>query len=294
MPLVTYIIFYPLLWLFSILPMRILYVISDILYLIVYYVLGYRKKVVRQNLQLSFPEKSQQELLELERRSIRHFIDQFMELIKSFTITEKELARRVSLANHEILESYYNKNKSIVIISGHYANWEWVPFIVQSRMKYHLNVVYKKLSNPYFDKLIRRTRKKFGVSVIPTKEFYPAILKNLKDQQIGAYGFIADQSPKWGKVKYWGRFMGIEIPVITGPEMIARKLDFPVYYFKTERVKRGYYHSSFVLLEDQPKQVPLHQITDKFIQELEKQIYQAPEFYFWTHKRFKHIGRNKT
>lgn len=293
MPLITYIILYPLLWLFSILPMRILYFFSDILFLIVYYIIGYRKAVVRQNLKLSFPDKTRKELLELERKSIRHFIDQFVEMIKSFTITEEELTQRLSLVNHEILEPYYNENKSVIFISGHYANWEWVPFIVQSRMNYHLSVVYKKLSNPYFDKLIKRTRKKFGVSVIPTKKFYPKILRNLNDKKIGAYGFIADQSPKWGKVKYWGNFMGIEIPVITGPEIIARKLDFPVFYFKTERIKRGYYESSFILLEDKPKQVPMYQLTNKFIKEMEKQIYKAPEFYFWTHRRFKHIGKNK-
>ena len=267
--------------------------ISDLTFLVVYYIIGYRKDVVRHNLQLSFPEKSHKEIVDLEKKSIRHFVDQFMELIKSFNISEKALSKRLSLSNPELLEPYYAQNKSVIFISGHYANWEWVPFIVQTRIKYHLSVVYKKLSNSYVDKVIKGSRNKFGVSVVPTKEFYPQILRNLKNEKIGAYGFIADQSPKWSKVKYWGTFMDIEIPVIVGPEMIARKLDLPVFYFKTERVKRGVYQSTFVLLEEHPKEAPLYQVTEKYIKEMEKQIYKAPEFYFWTHKRFKHMGKKK-
>ncbi len=291
MQFIVYILLFPLLWMISILPMPILYIISDSIYFILYYIIGYRKKVVRYNLRLCFPEKSEKELLDLEKKFFQHFVDEFMEMVKSFTITEKELSHRLSLTNPEIIDQFYAKNQSIVIVSGHYANWEWVPFIVETRVKYHLSVAYKKISNSYFDNLLKNTRKKFGVSVIPAKVFYPKILENLRNNKIDAYGFIADQSPKWGKVKYWGTFMGIEIPVINGPEVIARKLDLPVFYFKTKRIKRGVYQCSFVLLEENPKNAPLHQITNKFMFELENQIKEAPEFYFWTHKRFKHMGK---
>ena len=291
MQFIAFILLYPFFWLISILPMRFLYVISDMLYLLFYYVIAYRKKVVRGNLSLCFPEKSKEELLVIEKKSYQHFVDQFMELIKSFSITDKELSNRLSLTNPEILDSYFSNNKSVVFVSGHYANWEWVPFIVETKLKYHLSVAYKKLPNTYFDNLIRRTRKKFGVSVVPSKEIYPEILKNLENDKIGAYGFIADQSPNWKKIKYWGNFMDIDIPVIVGPEVIARKLDLPVFYFKTVRLKRGVYQCSFVLLEENPKSAPLYQLTDKFIGELENQIKTAPEFYFWTHKRFKHINK---
>lgn len=291
MQFIVFILAYPVLWVISILPMRALYVISDMSYLFLYYIIGYRKKVVRNNLELCFPKKNKRELRDLEKKSFRHFTDVFMEFVKSFSITEKELSQRLTLTNPEILDKYYDANKSVVFISGHYANWEWVPFIVESRLNYHLNVVYKKLANNHFDKLVRRTRKKFGVSVFSTNDFYPEILRNLKNNKIGAYGFIADQSPKWNKVKYWGNFMDIEIPVITGPESIAKKLDLPVFYFKTERVRRGVYECSFVLLEENPKQAAPYEITNKSTKELEKQIRKAPEFYFWTHKRFKHMGK---
>ena len=291
MQFIVFILAYPVLWVISILPMRALYVISDMSYLFLYYIIGYRKKVVRNNLELCFPKKNKRELRDLEKKSFRHFVDVFMEFVKSFSITEKELSQRLTLTNPEILDKYFDANKSVVFISGHYANWEWVPFIVESRLNYHLNVVYKKLANKHFDKLVRRTRKKFGVSVFSTNDFYPEILRNIKNNKIGAYGFIADQSPKWNKVKYWGNFMDIEIPVITGPESIAKKLDLPVFYFKTERVRRGVYECSFVLLEENPKHAAPFELTDKSTKELEKQIRKAPEFYFWTHKRFKHIGK---
>lgn len=291
MQLFLFLLLYPLLWLFSMLPMRVLYFISDIIYFIGYYLIAYRKQVVRQNLELSFPNKSKKELKIIEKRTFQHFIDVFMETIKSFTISEKELKHRVLLTNPELPDAYFNKNQSVVFLSGHYANWEWVSSVVETSIKYNLSVAYKKLSNKYFDKLIKRQRNKFGVTVVQTREFYPYILSNLKNKNFQAYGFIADQSPKLKQIKYWGNFMGVEVPIINGPEIIARKLNLPVFYFQTERVKRGYYQSTFILLEENPKKAELNQITDHYILELEKQIRKNPEYYFWTHKRFKHTDK---
>ena len=291
MQFLAYILLYPVFWFISVLPMRILFMISDVIYVIIYYVIGYRKKIVRHNLKLCFPEKSDKELFDLEKKSYQHFIDVFMELIKSFTITEKEMSKRLSITNPELLDSYYDQNKSVIFLSGHYANWEWVSFIVERSLKYNMSVVYKQLSNPYFDKIIKKTRIKFGVKFVPTKEFYPEILTNLKNNKIQAYGFLADQNPRWEKIKYWGNFMGVEVPIIVGPETIARKLDLPVFYFQTERIKRGVYQSTFILLEEEPKKAPLYQLTNKYMGELEKQIRKAPEFYFWTHRRFRHMGK---
>lgn len=271
--------------------MRLLFVFSDIIYVLLYYVIGYRKMVVRNNLKLSFPEKDEKELLSIEKKTFQHFVDVFMEMIKSFTITEKEISKRLSITNPELLDPYFERGQSVIFLSGHYANWEWVSFIVERSLKYNMSVVYKKLRNPYFDKLIKRTRIKFGVTFIPTRDFYPEILNNLKNNKIQAYGFLADQTPKWEKIKYWGSFMGIEVPVVIGPETIARKLDLPVFYFQTERISRGVYQSTFILLEERPKEIPLYELTDRYVKEMEKQIRKAPEFYFWTHRRFKHMGK---
>ena len=290
MQFIVYILAYPVLWLFSRLPMRVLFAMSDLVYYVVYYLIGYRKKVVRNNLRLSFPNKDPDELKKIEKRTFRHFVDVFFEMIKSFSISEKEIARRLSITNPELLDPYYAKGQSVIFLSGHYANWEWVSFIVEKSLNYHMSVVYKKLKNKYFDRLMKKTRKKFGVQFIETREFYPEILRNKKKGIVQAYGFLSDQSPKKKAIKHWEHFMGIEVPVVIGPETIAKKMNFPVFYFQTEQVKRGVYRSTFILLEDQPADAEPFAITQRYLKALENQIRNRPPFYFWTHKRFKHIG----
>lgn len=291
MQLLVYAIAYPVLWLFSNLPMRILFVFSDLVYYLLYYALGYRKKVVRSNLALAFPEKDATELLEIEKRSYRHFVDVFFEMIKSFTIGEKEISKRLSITNPELLDPYYAKGQSVIFTSGHYANWEWVSFIVEKSLNYHMSVVYKKLKNKYFDNLMKKTRNKFGVRFVEKRNFYPEILKNKKEGIIQAYGFLSDQSPKLKTAKHWDTFLNVEVPVEIGPETIARKMNYPVFYFQTEQVKRGVYRSTFLLLEEEPKKAEPHAITRSYLQALEDQIRKNPEFYFWTHKRFKHMRK---
>lgn len=289
MQLLVYAIAYPLLWLFSNLPMRILFVFSDLVYYLLYYVLGYRKKVVRNNLALAFPDKTESELREIEKRSYRHFVDVFFEMIKSFTISEREISKRLSITNPELLDPYYAKGQSVIFTSGHYANWEWVSFIVEKSLNYHMSVVYKKLKNKYFDNLMKKTRNKFGVRFVEKRNFYPEILKNKKEGIIQAYGFLSDQSPKLKTAKYWDTFLNVEVPVEIGPETIARKMNYPVFYFQTEQVKRGVYQSTFLLLEEEPKKARPNAITKSYLKALEDQIHKKPEFYFWTHKRFKHM-----
>jgi KDO2-lipid IV(A) lauroyltransferase len=272
--------------------MRILFVFSDLMFYLLYYVLGYRKKVVRSNLKLAFPDMDADELQEIEKRSYRHFVDVFFEMIKSFTISEKEISKRLSITNPELLDPYYEKGQSVIFTSGHYANWEWVSFIVEKSLNYHMSVVYKKLKNKYFDNLMKKTRNKFGVRFVEKRNFYPEILKNKKEGVIQAYGFLSDQSPKLKTAKYWDTFLNVEVPVEIGPETIARKMNYPVFYFQTEQVKRGVYKSTFLLLEEEPKKAEPHSITKSYLKALEDQIRKQPEFYFWTHKRFKHMRKN--
>ncbi len=294
MQLLVFVLAYPVLWLFSNLPMRVLFFFSDLVFYLLYYVLGYRKKVVRQNLALAFPEKTESERKVIEKKSYRHFVDVFFEMIKSFTISEKEISRRLSITNPELLDPYYEKGQSVIFTSGHYANWEWVSFIVEKSLNYHMSVVYKKLKNKYFDDLMKKTRNKFGVRFVEKRNFYPEILKNKKDGVIQAYGFLSDQSPKLKLAKYWDQFMNVEVPVEIGPETIARKMNYPVFYFQTEQVKRGVYKSTFLLLEKEPKKSEPFTVTKHYLQALEDQIRNKPEFYFWTHKRFKHMGQKPT
>jgi KDO2-lipid IV(A) lauroyltransferase len=291
MQLIIYILTYPLIWFLSILPLRVLYFISDIIYILLYQIIGYRKTVVRQNLKLSFPEKSTEELLKIEKKSFHHFIDVFMEMIKSFSITKKEIAKRIIIENPELVNNYLNENKSIIVISSHHANWEWVPYLIDQLVDCIAYGAYTKIENKYFDKKIRSSRSKFGANFIPTNEFIALMQTNADENKIAIYASLCDQSPQLKKTYYWQDFMGIRVPIIAGPEMLSKRFDYPIVYLKTDLVKRGYYRSEIIELAKNPKEFPDYQITDMFLEVLEKQIRANPEYYFWTHNRFKHMGK---
>ena len=287
MQFVIYLLVYPVLWIISILPFRLLYLFSDFVYFIVYYVIGYRKKTVRENLALVLPHLSREERLSVEKKSFRHMCDMFLEMIKTMNISEAEMARRFKFTN---LEDYLNlekKQKSIAVMCAHYASYEWV-ISMNSKISYEGFAIYKKIANPYFDKLIRNIRSKFRAKLITTKETIPLIKQNTINNVLGVYGFASDQSPKISSVFHWTHFMGIEVPVHTGAEMLAKKYDMNVLFLKVKKLKRGYYEASFEVIFEDVDKIPNYEITDQFLKLVEKQIHEAPEFYLWTHKRWKH------
>ena len=295
MQLLIFILVYPFIWLLSILPMRILYLISDFLYLILYYVVGYRKKVVRHNLELVFPEKSAEERLVIEKKSFHHFVDIFMEMIKTFTISEKEISKRFVFKNLETLNYFYNNNKSLIIMAMHYANWEWVISISLRNLVSHQGyVAYKMIENKYFNKKMKASRSKFNGIMIPTSELLDLIQKNDINNKLSIYGLLSDQSPLLKKTHYWSDFLGVNVPIHTGAEMLAKKYDYPVLYLHTERVKRGYYESTVEVLAEHPREFKDYEITDIFLHKLEDQIRKEPAYYFWTHNRFKHMDKSKS
>ena len=293
MQLLIYILTYPLIWMLSVLPLRVLYFISDIIYVLLYQIIGYRKKVVRRNLKLSFPERSSEKLLKIEKESFHHFVDIFMEMIKSFSISKKEIAQRIIIENPELINDYIKDNKSVIVLSSHHANWEWSPYLMDQLINCKAYAAYTKIGNKYFDKKIKSSRTKFGANFIPTREFIDMMQRNADIDRIAIYGFLGDQSPQLKKTYYWSNFMGVRVPIITGAEMLAKRFDYPVVYLQTDLVKRGYYKSKFINLAKNPKEFPDYQITDMFLDVLEKQIRENPEYYFWTHKRFKHMGKEK-
>lgn len=275
----------------SLLPLRILYFLSDIIYVLLYSIIGYRKKVVRHNLKLSFPKKSIEELLKIEKETFHHFVDVFMEMIKSFSISKREIAQRIIIENPELINSYIKDDKSVIVLSSHHANWEWSPYLMDQLVDCKVYAAYTKIGNKYFDNRIKSSRTKFGANFIPTKEIIDLIQRNSDKVKVAIYGFLGDQSPQLKKTYYWGNFMGIRVPIITGAEMLAKKFDYPVVYLQTDLIKRGYYKSKFINLAKKPKESPDYQITDMFLDVLEKQIRANPGYYFWTHKRFKHMGK---
>ena len=287
MQFLAYILIYPFLWLVSILPFRLLYLVSDGLYFLLYYVIGYRKKVVRENLKLAFPDKSEKEIKTISKKFFHHLGDMVVESIKSLTISESEMQKRFKFTNIEEIHNIENSNKSIVLMCAHYASWEWI-FILQTHVKSKGYAVYKRLANKYFDQLIKRIRAKYNSYLITTKETIPILIEAKQRGELTINGFISDQSPRRDKAFHWNEFMNIKVPVHTGAEMLAKKLDMAVVVFRVKKIKRGYYETTFETITTTPKKYKDYEITDIFLKLVEQQIYEAPEYYLWTHKRWKH------
>ncbi|WP_298287322.1 lipid A biosynthesis acyltransferase [uncultured Lutibacter sp.] len=287
MNLIVYILVYPIIWLISILPFKILYFISDFLYVIIYYVIGYRKKVVYNNLKLTFPEKTNEEIIQISKKFYSHFVDIFMEMIKSFTISKKALDKHYKYTNLTFLNELYKDGKSVILTGAHYANWEWIlgldPYI-----SYKTYGAFTKLNNPYFNKKILKSRSRFGVNLVPTSKTISEIDSNEKNKIQSMYGLLSDQSPQLKKTFYWNHFLGIKVPIHTGTEMLAKKYDMNVVLFETKKIKRGYYETTFSLITNNALKYPNYELTDVFLEKIEQLIRKQPQYYFWTHKRFKH------
>ncbi|WKK67464.1 lysophospholipid acyltransferase family protein [Lutimonas zeaxanthinifaciens] len=290
--LITYIFVYPFIVLISILPFRILYLLSDGLFFILYHVLGYRKKVVMNNLKIAFPDKPEAELKKIRKEFFHHFLDIFMEMIKTFSISNEEILRRFKLTNPEELKAFMDKHENILLMSSHYGNFEWL-FSLNLRVEHHGFAAYKKVKNKYFNDYIVRSRSKFNTTLVPTKQLIEQLAKNDATGDRYVYGMLVDQSPKLHKTYHWSNFFGVEVPVITGTEMLAKKYDYAVMYIETAKIRRGFYETKMEILSENPREVPDFGITDLFMKKLEAHITREPAYYFWSHKRFKHMRLNK-
>ena len=287
MQLLAYILIYPILWFISILPFRLLYALSDFLYILMYYVFRYRKQTVIDNLRLVFPEKSDHEIKIITKKFFHHFCDMILESIKSMNISLESMKARYTFKNLDIIKEFEKQNKSIVLMCAHYGSWEWI-FILQTYTTHRGYGIYKRLQNKYFDRLIKSIRARYNSYLITTKETFSVLEDAKKNGILSMNGFASDQSPKKHKAHHWNEFMGIKVPVHTGAEMMAKKLDMPVVFFAVERKKRGYYEATFQTLAEKPTDFKDYEITDKFLKLVEAQIHEAPEYYLWTHKRWKH------
>lgn len=287
MQYINYLMAYPLIWVISMLPFRILYLISDFAYLIVYYLIGYRKKTVRENLAMTLPHLSDTERLVIEKKFYHHLCDMFLEMMKTMNISKKEIAKRFVFTNLEVYKDLEKKGKSIAMMGAHHASYEWAPTI-NFYSDFQVFPIYKQIKNPYFDKLVHRIRSVFKATLITTKKTIPTIIQNNQNKKKGLYLFGSDQTPKKNSSHHWKKFMGLEVPVHIGAEMLAKRYDMNVLFLKTKKIKRGYYEGTFEIISENAKETPDHQITDQFMELVEQQIYEAPEHYLWTHKRWKH------
>lgn len=293
MQFLVYILTYPLIWLISILPFRLLYAFSDFLYFVIYKLVGYRKKVVQDNLRLVFPEKPEAEINDITDKFYQHFCDMMVEAVKSLTISEKSMKKRFKFANIELLNELEKQQRSVILMCGHYGSWEWI-FILQKYCTHKGFAVYSRLGNKYFDALVKRIRAKWDSTLITTKETVPTLTRSKIKGELTISGFVSDQSPLVSRAFHWNEFMGITVPIHTGAEMLAKRLDMSVVFFRVKRLKRGHYETTFELLAYDPNDYPNYEITDLFTKKLEKQIREAPQYYLWTHRRWKHRGKVPT
>lgn len=287
MQFIVYILAYPLLWLISILPFRLFYLLSDCICFLIYYVVGYRRKVVKENLALTLPHLSVEERKKIEKKFYQHMCDMFLEMIKTMSISPEEMEKRFTVTNLDLVQEYAEKGKSVILVASHYASYEWL-LTINRKIAFQGVAVYKKVANPYFDKLVRKIRSKYDTELVETKKAIPTMAQNQRDGILSMYGLASDQSPKLDRIFHSMKFMGIEVPVHTGAEMLAKKYDLSVVFVKVNKIARGYYEATFVSLADNPNDYENFEITEKYLKEVEKQIYEAPEYYLWTHKRWKH------
>lgn len=287
MQYLVYLLVYPVIWAISILPFRLLYLFSDFVYLIVYYIIRYRKKTVQENLLLALPHLSDKERLVVEKKFYHHMCDMFLEMIKTMSISKEEICKRFVFKNIEVYKELEKQGKSVAVICSHYGSYEWI-ISMNYYSDYIAYGIYKQLKNPYFDKLVHQIRSRFKAKLITTKQTIPTIIHNDKNNILSLYGFASDQSPRLSAAFHWAKFMGIEVPVHTGAEMLSKRYDMNLVYLNTKKVKRGHYEATLEVLSDDPKTVPNYELTDQFLKLLEAQIYEAPEYYLWTHKRWKY------
>jgi len=284
--LFSFVLFYLVIIPVSLLPFPLLYVLSDFTFIVIYYFFPYRKKVVMRNLKKSFPEKSERELRIICKTFYGHFCDLIFESLKLFTANSKAILKRVELVNPELPETYYKKGKSLVMATGHYANWEWPAITLPYHSPHTGTGIYQKLSNKFFDKKLRQTRAAFGMKLMSTREVASFFEQHVNE--LCTYGFINDQSPSDPLKGHWMRFLNHDTCMFTGVERYAVRYNYPVLYGVITKKRRGYYKIEYQVVHDNPVDSKPFEITERCALINESLIRSAPEYWLWTHKRWKH------
>ncbi|MCB9046259.1 MAG: lysophospholipid acyltransferase family protein [Chitinophagales bacterium] len=287
MSAISYYLALPFFYLISLLPFRVLYILSDFLYFILFHVLGYRKQVVYTNLRNSFPGKTEQEIDQLGRKYYKYLCDLTLETFKTLTISPKAMLKHCGISKEslELFNKLAEKNQSVILVLGHLGNWEWAGNTVSLTCKHHLYVIYHPLSNKHFDGLMYRMRSRFGSGLIPMKDTFRRMLGNRSE--LTATAFIADQTPS-PEGAYWMTFLNQDTPIFKGTEVIAKKINYPVVYGGIRKLRRGHYEIFVEMLVENPKDTAEGEITEIHTRRLEKDIIENPELWIWSHRRWKH------
>lgn len=278
-------------WVITLLPLRILYLFSYPIYFVVYYFPSYRRKIVHNNLSNAFPLKSEKEINLLEKKFYRHLSDLFIETFKLTHMSPEEIKKRFVVENPELLDRLHKEKRDVIAVMGHYNNWEWLaalPYYTD----YKAVSIYKPLKNKNFDKFINDLRVKHGMVLTPMSNIIREIISDRAHSINTVAAFISDQTPVKDEIKYWTNFLNQDTPVYLGTEKIASKYDMAVVFFNIKKVKRGYYRLSIELLFDHTAGLPEYAVTEAHVRRLEEIINENPEFWIWSHRRWKHKRMN--
>ncbi len=277
-------IVYSILYLLSLLPWMVIYLISDFLYFITYYIVGYRKKVVKANLAIAFPEKTEAERNRIAKDFYHQFVDSLIEMIKLISISKKQFKKRFT-ANIEVINDLYNSTDKIQIVTGHFFNWEFANLGVSLESKFPFVAVYMPLENKIFEKLIYNLRSKFGTILIPATEFKSSFHKYIKQKY--SLVLVADQNPGNPAKAYWLPFFGKMAPFVKGPEKGAKMNNTAVLYADFYKVKRGHYRTDIELVTKDPNSFNDGALTKLLVKKVEDSVKQHPSNYLWSHRRWK-------
>ncbi|MFN4083385.1 MAG: lysophospholipid acyltransferase family protein [Bacteroidia bacterium] len=277
----------PFIYLIAILPMPLLYGLSNLFYVLMYYVIGYRKNVVFTNLKNSFPDKNNNEIHLIAKKFYKYLCDLMLETFKTLVFSKKQAIRafEIDAKTIDMINDYAAKNQSLIFVAGHHGNWEWSGNALAQQYKGVLYIIYHKLSNKYFDRFMYNMRSRFGTKLIEMNDVPKAMLKN--KNHVSATGFISDQTPSSVNA-YWLWFLNQPTPVFKGTELLAKKFNYPVIYFSVRRIARGKYKCTGHLLCAEPKLTADGEITRLHTKALEDDIKIQPEIWLWSHRRWKH------
>ncbi|MCB2218766.1 MAG: lysophospholipid acyltransferase family protein [Bacteroidetes bacterium] len=271
---------------FSKLPLRLLYVFGDLLYLLMFYIIRYRRKVVHHNLVMSFPEKSTQEIHNITRKFYRHFSDLMIESLKNAGDTGKKIPKRIHYKNADLLHKIYEQGKSIILYAGHYGNWEWLS-VLPITFRFKMIAFYQPLSNSVIDDLIKKSRERYGIVAVPSASAYKA-LKTYNDEGIQTLSLVlGDQSPPANGNKVWLPFLNRETAFLVGAGKIAKKLDHSVVFPHFRKISRGNYEIEFILIQPEADSQSENPYIKGYARQLESSILSNPPLWLWSHRRWK-------
>ncbi|AZA98856.1 lipid A biosynthesis acyltransferase [Chryseobacterium joostei] len=282
-----------ILYFISKLPLKVLYIFSDVMFFLNYYLVGYRKAVITQNLRNSFPEKSEEEIRKIRKAFYRNFSDYLVETIKSFSISETESRVRMQHINQDVFHDIQKEGKNIILLAGHVFNWEWINALARIVPQKHCHPVYRKVNSDFWENQMKKVRNKFGNEALEANEVILNIFRNKNDGD-SIYMFVADQTPHSSHVNYGLEFLNQKTPVFIGYDKLATRMDLAFIYCEMKKVKRGYYQVNYYRIYPDNEKFVEHEVVKKFHKMLENTLHKHPDNYLWSHRKWKYQDSIKT